>query len=255
MTSKNNAFRVAFLISSVIMAACNNTQLSTQSVETPAVTQQPPLKIVVFQDKTASTGWTRTEQLKYEDIQPLVTLIRKHGGELAVGLVAERSNLSLVRVRTDVPLVKPVEPPKNGNVFDVAQKIGQYRKQLAEYEKIKAEKEEKEAAREKEFEEQVRKLFSLPASRKRTDIWGALRRADLFLSESDQSWKAPTEKYALFCSDGQDTAHGPKYSMKSKAKLIIVNGSASLGNMEGIDIIAFESMSAAVQHLLAQRRN
>lgn len=41
--------------------------------------------------------------------------------------------------------------------------------------------------------------------------------------------------------------------MKSEAKIIVVNGSASLGNLESLEPIRFESAEAAFRFIIAEQ--
>src|ERR1039458_9044909 len=45
----------------------------------------PPVIVALLQDQTGSTTWTRTPQLAPEEIEPLIPLLMRGGGELALG--------------------------------------------------------------------------------------------------------------------------------------------------------------------------
>ena len=65
------------------------------------------VRAVVLQDQTGSVNWTRTPTLCYEDLIPLVNLVRERSGELAFGLIRDSSNRGLLRLAITTP--EPVE--------------------------------------------------------------------------------------------------------------------------------------------------
>src|SRR5262249_23059300 len=92
-----------------------------------------PLRISVIQDKSLSTGETRTPQLLISDLDPLVELLGQTGGELAVGIIHDRSNLGFIRLRIDSPPDEPVTPAKATNPLERRKQSGALRKQTAEF--------------------------------------------------------------------------------------------------------------------------
>jgi hypothetical protein len=213
-----------------------------------------PLKVGVMSDKTASAGHTRTPQLAPDDLNPLIELVCQRGGELGVGLVTDYSNNSLVRLRVETPPAPPREPTKEereGNAFDVAHLMDSYKAERAKYEEVKKQRDEEVGRRVEEFRAAVSELLARKPDARRSDVWGALRRAELFLSESDVGWAQPTHRYLLLVSDAQDNAGQPRLTLKSGAQLLIVNGSASLGSIASLNPQPFESPAAAFHHIVA----
>jgi len=89
--------------------------------KTQGEAQQPnPIRMVVFQDKTGSSATTRTSQLNEDDFTAPIGLLRCTGGELAVGIVDDVSNIPLARLRIEPPPTLD-EEHQASNVFERAQ--------------------------------------------------------------------------------------------------------------------------------------
>jgi hypothetical protein len=210
-----------------------------------------PVRIVVMQDQTGSTSWTRTPALTYNDFGPLIEVCGQCGGELAVGLIRDQSNRSLVRVRLEA---QPVEPPlvklphnRFRAALAKAEQENDHSKFEAKYDEWLAEMQSRLA----EFRTAVEPLLSPDKCADRTDIWGAVTRADAFLAEDDASWGQKTHGWAVFLSDGEANVKAPFEKMRSHTKVLVVNGSASLGVFEKLGAIRFESTKAAFDFIVA----
>ena len=101
-------YRAATLGAMVIVTnACSRLPPSAaQEVSSPARTstvgaRRGELRIVIIQDKTLSTGTTRTPQLMFGDLGPLLRTLETDGGELAAGVIHDRSNSGFARLRID----------------------------------------------------------------------------------------------------------------------------------------------------------
>lgn len=210
-----------------------------------------PIKIVVFQDKTGSANTTRTEQLTEQDFALPIRLLRCTGGELAVGIVDDVSNTSLARLRIEPPPTPPVALQVS-NVFERAQQDAAFQQHLNDYNeavnKWRAETDSRAGA----FLAQISKVLQQKSNARKTNVWSAISRADLFLNESDATWPRPTRRYAVFNSDGVDTARSKPIAIKSGAQLILVNGIGSTGVFQSLNPERFESVQAAFQFISAK---
>jgi hypothetical protein len=210
-----------------------------------------PIKIVVFQDKTGSANTTRTEQLTELEFASPISLLRCAGGELAVGIVDDVSNTSLARLRIEPPPTLEVEGQAS-NVFERAQQDAASQQRLNDYNqavnKWRAETDKRVGV----FLAQISKVLQQRPNAKMTNVWSAVSRADLFLSESDATWPRPTRRYAIFNSDGVDTARSKPIAIKSGAQLIVVNGIGSTGVFQSLNPERFESIQAAFQFISAK---
>ena len=91
--------------------------------------------MAMIQDKTLSAGETRTPQLKLEDMDPLVELLGQTGGEVAVGVIHDRSNLTFARLRIEAGQEEPVAPVQADNPLERRNQRTAYRKQKETFDK------------------------------------------------------------------------------------------------------------------------
>lgn len=212
-----------------------------------------PLRSVLMQDKTGSGSKYRTPQLSVGDLDPLFALLRDCGGEVGVGLVDEQSNRTLVRLYVPEPQLSqlPVPPSDQGNPF----KRG---KALQEYQAAKQLYEQKQAQRRRDVDQRIaafktalaEKLKTKPDAR-RTDVWGAVNRAEYFLAEPEHGWRQPPLKVMVLISDALDNVRAPSVQLPlaSSATVLLINGSPSLGALEPLEPLRFESIDAAVRFI------
>lgn len=234
-------------------AATSAKPLSDCSVlKHPGEAQQlNPIRMVVFQDKTGSSATTRTSQLNEDDFTAPIGLMRCTGGELAVGIVDDVSNTSLARLRIEPPPMLE-EERQASNVFERAQQDAASEQRLSDHSealnKWRMETDKRVGA----FLAQISKALQRKPNAKKTNVWSAISRADLFLNESDAAWPRPTHRYAVFNTDGVDTARSKPTTIKSGAQLIIINGIGSTGVFESLNPERFESVQAAFQFIVAK---
>jgi hypothetical protein len=230
-----------------------------------AVAQLPasPVKVCILQDKSGSAGHTRTEQFTEAHIEPLLSLIRESGGEIAIGVIQEESDRSLTRVRMERTGSAPTvlgKRPDTGNAIKLIQlqkewdaKKVEWKAKQAAHEKALADHNAAMALRMSGFLRAIRPIIKRPANSPWTDIYGGLNRADLFLAEPDTIWHATPHKYLLIVSDGlhEGVDKPPVTVLRSDATLILANGAGSQGALEGLDPIRVESIDAAVEFIIA----
>lgn len=202
-----------------------------------------PARIAIMQDKTASTNSTRTQQMKLEDLNPLIELLKRSGGEICFGLIRDNSNRSLTRLRIE----EQPEKPNKKNTIAAARERPKYNKVIAEHE-------ESSAQRIESFKKEITPLLQQKANAMRSDIWGAVMRADLCLSEDDSSWRQKPLRYAVIVSDGIHDANTRFTPMKSEAKVIFVYGSPNPGPLERLKPMRFESAEAAFRFIAAPKQ-
>lgn len=223
------------LVVLTLLAGCGRDSHSPESA-VPAGGQDvcAPVRIALLLDQTGSTTWTRTPQLRSEDLEPLIELIKRCGGELGLGLIRDQSNRSLVRLR----LERPPETPEVVNPLRALKARPLYEQRRKQWEAESAE----EIRR---FREAAALLLGQPANARCTDVWGAVLRADLFLAEEDSAWGAELSRWAVLVTDGQHNCGGEPVRMRSQAQVAVVNGSASLGSLAALKSSRFESPQAA----------
>lgn len=212
-----------------------------------------PVRVVVMVDQTGSTLATRVPALEVADFSGLFDLLVQNSGEIAVGAIRDRSNRPLLRCRVDQKPIRHAKEPSEKNVF-IRQKL------MRAYLSEKAKEDQQEAVWQDEaqkklerFRQQLQDLLAAPLAG-RTDIYGALLRADLFLAEPEDGWRQPTRRFAVFHSDGIDNVRAPSTTMRSGAAFLVVNGSASLGALNSLNPTRFESFNAAVRYVISHAK-
>ncbi len=217
---------------------------ATVSVSAP-VTALRPVKIAVLIDKTGSMGEARTPDPQPADFGQLEELLQKTGGEISVGIIRDNSNRPLLRLRLDVPPLPPASPSKEQNVFAEQDSLEAYRNRLALYKgqltQLHSEAEEKVGI----FSRGLEALIDQKADAPNTDLYGAVQRAELFLNESDITWPRPTRRYLVVVSDGMDNVRKEPIVVRSGAKVVVINGSGSLGALAHLKPEPFESLESA----------
>jgi hypothetical protein len=234
------------------LTGCQNDVSKSSSTDLEAVTIGcSPIRAAIIQDNTGSINWTGTPIVQVDDLEPLIQLLYRCGGEIGYGLISENSNKGLIRLFIDTAPVKPEEPARKGNPFKVAKKIEKYKHELEQFKREYALWKETAEMNVSKFVSDVELSMKKNKEAKRTDIWQAVRRADLFLSEYNNSWEGEPEKYALLISDGQDNVRkGKKVALNSKAKLLLVNASGSEGSLKEMNPLMFESIDSAIRFII-----
>jgi hypothetical protein len=211
------------------------------------------LRIAFIQDKSLSTGETRTPQLTLDDLEPLVELQGQVGGELAVGTIDDRSNQSLVRLRIDAGPEEPVAPASADNSLERWQQQNAFRKQKAEFEQQQQAWQDAMQERIAAFQTAVDPILSAPANAQRSPVWDAVRRADLFLSEP-QVGRSEPHRYMVLITDGMDDVGAQPVPVHSGVRILMVNGSGQMGSLAVLRPQRYESIGAAVSEIVSLER-
>jgi hypothetical protein len=250
---------LASLLASLVFSGCStSTGGSTaragdaQAAVTRKAACDAPVRVGLLGDKTLSTAETRTQQLQAEDLDVLVNLISRCGGEIGVGLVTDDSNRSLSRLRIETPEPEPAAPQLKGkSAFEAAREQDAYRKKKADYELELAAWQKETVRRKEHFAELTRGLLAQEPNYARTDVWDAVRRAELFMAENGAGWPRQPHGYIVIVSDGEDNVRKPSVTINSGAQLLLVNGNASVGALAHLNPLRFESLDAALQYIVA----
>lgn len=218
--------------------------------EQPAGYDPAPIRVVCFIDFSLSTLQTRVSQPHYAEFDELLALLQETGGELAIGAIDGRSNRSLLRCRLDQrPLPAAGQPPRGGNAFVGERQRREYRlRKGRDIERLQAWRRDNQQ-RAEQFRGPLKGLLDRPVSARVTDIFGAIQRASLFLGEPETGWRKPPLRFALFVSDGIDDVRSSYAPLPSGSRLILVNGSASLGSLAALEPVRMENFGAAVRYL------
>lgn len=248
--------RVRFWIAPVVMAmAAGCTSAPVASVEAAPPQPKPPIRIGVLVDKTLSATWTRVPAVTVADFEPLIRLVGERGGEIAVGLIRDRSNRGLRRLPVSPRPAAPAEPNSHQNPFLLAEARARHEADRRAYEAALADWQSELDQRLAAFRKDLSELLALPADARRTDLWDAIRRAELFLNEPQSASRPAPQNWLLLLTDGKDNVGRPTVALRSKARLLVINGSAAVGELAELNPVAFESFSAAVAYLVAEEAN
>jgi hypothetical protein len=184
-----------------------------------------------------------------------VDLVKQCSGEVAFGLIRDSSNRGLIRLVIESPAPPELQPPAKWSVNPF----------IANRERATFEQKKQMRVRERQawaatnnplvdaFHEAVASLMKAPADAKRTDLYGALRRADSFLAEDPRAWRGAVCGAAIVISDGLDNKHSAAPEWRSKAQILAVNSEDSIGDLRRLQPPArrFESIRAAVRDFVA----
>lgn len=219
---------------------------TSESSSSDSIDWAVPVRLVVFGDKTASTVETVTPQLSPEDFELLFDVLRSVGGELAYGSICANSDRPLLRLVIQEPPFQPEPAAAEANVFRRHDMAKVLRREQAAFAAAEAEWQQETDRRIARFLESLRPLLAQPATCGRTDIVGALERADLYLSEPTIAWSMPPREFAILVSDGQDNVRRGPVQWKRSAQILIINGTGGLGALQALGPVRFESVSAAL---------
>jgi hypothetical protein len=207
-----------------------------------------PVVVGVMQDISLSGDRTRIPFISAQQLASLLEIVKENGGELGFGLIADQSNRTLIRVRIDRQPQAPVVAAIERNPFFAVQQRKAYQRALKNYEKKLSQWNEEFAQASQLFIDSVAKDIH-GTRRGNTDVWGAVKRLNLFLAEDAASWGKEPLKFALLITDGENTVRKTKVIMTPVARVIIVNGSAAAGNLAELKPLAFESIDSAIRYI------
>lgn len=221
-----------------------------QSAPARPVAQQPVLRVALFIDQTGSMEQARVPHVSADSVTPLLDRLQATGGELAVGLIRDRSDAPLARVFVPVPPSPPVFPPhKAANIFEKAKEQRREDEERARYTARQQAWHADAAARINAFAESIAPLFQNPDA-PATDIHAALVRADVFVSEPN-GFGQPVTNLVILVTDGIETVSPETPAQfKAPAELLLVNGTGSEGQLEPLHPIRFEALDAAIRYVL-----
>ena len=247
-----------FGFGAIVQCGCSNAP-APAAAETAAPLVAPvgqakairsPLRIAFIQDKSLSTGETRTPQLKLEDLDSLLELMGATGGELAVGIIHDRSNLGFARLRIDAGPEEPAGVVEADNPFERRNQRAAQRKQKDKFEVQEQTWREEMQTRIGEFQSAAEPVLSMAADAKHSPVWDAVKRADLFLSESESDGSPEPHRYAVFITDGIDDVGARPVPIHTRTRILMVNGAAQLGALAVLKPQRFESIEAAVRYIV-----
>ena len=175
------------LLIAALGTACSTTDAAPPAVEEgPAHVSCEAVPVVaLLLDKSRSAPVSLVSQLSMRDLDPLIELLRGCGGELAVGAIRDRAATAMVRLYIETPLDPPVRErvPEIGNPMILAEQRARaerlYKERLAAYEPLSRRWAAVTDGAVEEFRDGVQAVVEEPTTSPSTNIWAALRQADL----------------------------------------------------------------------------
>lgn len=214
-----------------------------------------PVRIACLQDKSGSAALTRTPQLTLGELAPLIGLLRECGGELAVGIIHGSVRMQMARIRIERPPAPPKPPPSGaGNPLAEAEQESARHDYQIEFEKRLTNWETEVNSRLETFHSELGRLLKVSSDSRSSPVWAAVRRADVFLAESDTSWPEPPSRYAVVLSDGEDNTTRAASALSAGATWLMVNGDGKIGSLGSLNPKRFESVRAAFEDVVASER-
>ena len=251
---------LCWIVAAMLQSGCSTSPTAlAEGTAAPARTNGTPppksvrsrVRVAVIQDKTLSAGETRTPQLTLEDVDPLVELLGQTGGEVAVSVIHDRSNLNFARLRIDAGPEEPVAPIQADNPLERRNQRTAYRKQKEEFARQQQAWQDDMQSRIGEFQKLMDPMLAMAPDAKHSPVWDAVKRADLFLYESDSDGNADPHHYAVLITDGIDDVGARPVPVHSGARVLIVNGAAQLGSLAVLKPQRFESIGAAIHYIVS----
>jgi hypothetical protein len=229
----------------------------------PAILSSP-VRIYVAIDRTVSVSASKIPNLKLDNLQPLLELVKKVGGEVRVAEVCTSSNLRLNSFYMPEPplapqppaampkpgTVNPLELPKLQQQYDLQAKA--YQQQLSAYDRVMAVRQQEAQRNSAEFTTKISKVLEQPPSCKASDLVGMVERGDLYLAEAG-NWRQLPRNIALLITDGLETARSnpKKVEFTSKPQILLVSSGGQAGILQPLlgSNKPYESIEGAVRFI------
>lgn len=209
--------------------------------------------IAVLIDFTQSISTYGVELPTVETLKPLVDLIDKYGGELAIGSIEENPRMPLLRLRLDPPEAPPTPPSTSSDVFTRNKLMRAYRKDREAHEAREEARRARNAEQITVYLNRIEGLLRQGATAGSTDVWGSLRRAETFLMEDPTSWASTPLRFALLVTDGRHNVTSSTYKPPDPSITVLVaTGSKAIGDLTRLDPPPrwFESASGAIRFIV-----
>jgi hypothetical protein len=247
----------AFVFMITMIIGCTRRQPSPTAKHDSALqgaseTVQAPLRAIVDIDESRSMFSARVPRVSSSALAPLFERLENTGGELAVGLIRDRSDAPLLRLFVPAPPQPLVDRVMPRNVFGAA--IAKKREE-AERSRYALQRQVWHAdaeARVNAFAGALAQHLEREPDAARTDIRSALVRANLFLAEPT-TFDHPAKNIVLLITDGIDNVNAdPPPMFSAPAEILLVNGNGTVAYLAPLHPVRFESLDAALRFAVAE---
>jgi hypothetical protein len=254
---------MAFLMV-LLSTGCGETKPSFEPAASPMASAAPhlptkshaacqPVRAVVFVDKSSSMNGNQIKPLEAAELDRLIELVSRCEGYLAFGVIGTSSNKGLLRITVPPAPISPVEPQVRGNVWaDSSRKaLEDYQAAVNDHQQRTQVRNQAIAAEVSMFRSQAKEILE-DKSPQATDIYGAVKRLDLFLGEPDGLFEGATVKrYGILVTDGENTVRRKREPFQAKGNIYVVNGTPNAADLSSLKPIFFESARAAIDEVIA----
>ena len=229
-------------------------QLPTPQTTPPARTEPSPPIICVPVDFSGSVKRFGITRVTAQHFEPILNLLDRVGGSLAVGSIHDRSaEHPLLRIRIEVP-AKPPEASATGDVFTRNKQRRAYRKALPAYTSREEERRARNQVLLADFRVQLKEFLDRPRTSPYSDVWNALRRCQTYLLEprSTHTGKAASLLFIVPISDGRHNTTSLYRPLDRSIQVFAVTGVAGLGDFGRLKNVQwFEGPAAAFLFIVA----
>jgi hypothetical protein len=245
---------VAILVILAMTGCTTGTPTPSYQADFQAVQEaQPdrnPLEIVLFKDQTPSRYTNGVPELSESDFETPLRLLQRYGGDLAIGWIRDQSNKPLMHCHFDEPPIPNAQKPqKKGNVFLREKATKKYAQDLHKDASLVSEWRQGNQKSLVDCRATIKEALQWHPDAPRTDIAGALRRAQLVFGEPQDSWLLPPQHYLVMVTDGFGNVSGPAPEMLLSTKLLLVNSAGTLGTLEPFKPLRFENLASAFRFI------
>lgn len=212
-----------------------------------------PVRVVVFVDQTCSMRKARSASISASSLTLLVDRLATSGGEVALGLIRDRSDAPLARLFIPAPPTLPARPLRaKENIFIAAaaerRSVAERAVQSRAIAGWRADARDRVAV----FRADIAPYLERRYDARSTDIHAALLRAEVFAGEPTLFPERP-RTVVILVTDGLETVNAScPLRFRASAEILLVNGTGSVGGLAPLHPVRFESLAAAIRYALRE---
>ena len=245
-------FLIMFLAASIFPASYF--VLSSVPPSHPALYDIPsgpqlPVRIAVIYNPEASTPENELPECLPSRLTPLFDLLKRNGGELAMGVATEERAPKLLRLHIASPPQQPALLPLSDNPSLRAEQERQYNSQAAGFALDLATSLRAADHRIQRFLEALTPFLATPMPSSR-NLDGALTQAAYFLNEQTEGPQAL--RFAVLISGREDTILSILSPVTSGPAFVVVNPTGKTGVPGGAQPLVFTHVEDAFHYIVQQ---
>ena len=226
--------------------------LSNTVVVSPSSPVCSPVRIANAFDQSGSMGWTVTKRITTDELKPVLPLLLRCGGEFSMTFIRSESNRPMFRFSVTEPTVEPILTPRGEDEepFKFADRKNKFEKDHPAWKNKKIERDKIYGQKFEEFLAEIEPVLNINP-KGGTDLWGAVLRSKIALSDSPYVWNSEPHFYLTLVSDGIDSMGKPKVVLDKKIKVFWVDSKTEDSVLRVLNAERCESFSAALASIVA----